>query len=226
MGLSRGKFLNRDDYRLPRYTFRKSNVGCGGVGHSDECLCDVRLDNGPAPLFVGQPLMFGQLALRELDADQVSDRNIVEFASILLGCYDEFLHCPLPEYTPYEDYDMPASTTMIDEAKPTGGHRRQAGRWQKRSESPVITMAARRRGSKQSGASPQFLQLDQETQEHLIFHWRADSPWSVVKHLAAGMGLEEQGWLRSYYMEKAREYRANKKWRLAKAARKVSCETR
>ncbi len=215
---------------MPRYTFRAPTewLGCGTPGHFDSCLCDVIVTN-PAPIFVGQRLMFGDLALKEIDADRVSERNIVEFASVLLGCYEEYLHCPLPEYTPYDDYDMPANATMDRErpsgARPTGAWRKQAPSRQTRKDSPVATRSARKRPS--LGAAPNEWQwLPEDVRDHLVMHWRVGTPWSFLQHLMPDKyDAVAIARVRGYYREKAREYRSSAKHKAAKKERKARSET-
>lgn len=70
---------------LPRYRTWESGVGC--VGHGDPtCLCDVVIRES-APVLTTEH-KFHNLALHELDDDTVSERNIYEFFSIVLGLFE------------------------------------------------------------------------------------------------------------------------------------------
>lgn len=71
----------------PRYTFRESGVGCEAHSRTD-CLCDVVIDT---PVEIASGLMFGDAALREVDAWGVDARNLHDFASVLLGLYDTYM---------------------------------------------------------------------------------------------------------------------------------------
>lgn len=76
---------------LPRYRTWESGVGC--VEHNDpSCLCDVVVHQ-PAPVLATEH-KFHKLALHELDDDVVSERNLHEFFSIVLGLHqlEQALH--------------------------------------------------------------------------------------------------------------------------------------
>lgn len=70
---------------LPRYTFFEGEPCPHGL---QDCLCDVVLDGrGETPVRTDTPHMFHQMALNELGDDTVSERNIIEFFSIVLGAH-------------------------------------------------------------------------------------------------------------------------------------------
>lgn len=83
--------------RIPRYQFGRTGIGCGvtvnGIPHGPACLCDVNVTT-PAPILRGIRLPFADLALDVLDESNVSAGNFREWASIMLGCYDEFRKLP------------------------------------------------------------------------------------------------------------------------------------
>lgn len=68
---------------LPRYPFRESKVGCADHG-SPDCLCDVHVTS-VTPILTHIPHKYHAEALKELDDDTVSSRNIYEFFQIVLG---------------------------------------------------------------------------------------------------------------------------------------------
>ncbi len=69
---------------LPRYRTWESGVGC--ADHADPtCLCDVVIRES-APVLTTEH-KFHKLALHELDDDTVSERNIYEFFSIVMGLH-------------------------------------------------------------------------------------------------------------------------------------------
>ena len=71
---------------LPRYTFRGGEL----CPHGDpDCLCDITVTE-TIPINKNIPHMFHQLALKELGEHGVTSRNVVEFFSVVLGCYDIF----------------------------------------------------------------------------------------------------------------------------------------
>lgn len=71
---------------LPRYPFKPSGVGC--ADHDDpDCLCDVVLSGPSIKVDTSVPHMFHATALREIDDDVVSERNLVEFMSVVLGLH-------------------------------------------------------------------------------------------------------------------------------------------
>jgi hypothetical protein len=70
---------------LPRYRFHESGVGC--AEHSDPtCLCDVVVVK-PVQILNRASHRFWGRALDELGDDVVSDRNLHEAASIVLGLH-------------------------------------------------------------------------------------------------------------------------------------------
>lgn len=70
---------------LPRYRPQPSNVGC--ATHDDpECLCDVVLGE-QVPILRAEH-KFHNIVLHELDDDLVSERNLHEFFSIVLGLFE------------------------------------------------------------------------------------------------------------------------------------------
>ena len=71
---------------LPRYTFRAGEL----CPHGDpDCFCDVTVTE-TTRINKNIPHMFHNLALEELGDYGVTSRNVVEFFSIVLGCYDTF----------------------------------------------------------------------------------------------------------------------------------------
>lgn len=69
---------------LPRYRIKESGVGC--TEHDDPtCLCDVVI--GEQVPILRTEHKYHQLALNELNDDTVSERNLHEFFTIVLGLY-------------------------------------------------------------------------------------------------------------------------------------------
>lgn len=74
---------------LPRYRPTQSKVGC--AEHGDlTCLCDVVIGT-PVPI-IRTEHKFHTIALNELGDDTVSDRNLYEFFSIVLGLHELETH--------------------------------------------------------------------------------------------------------------------------------------
>lgn len=76
---------------LPRYRTWETGVGC--ADHDDPtCLCDVVVHQ-PAPMLATEH-KFHKLVLHELDDDVVSERNLHEFFSVVLGLHqlEQALH--------------------------------------------------------------------------------------------------------------------------------------
>lgn len=210
---------------LPRYVFRGTGEGCGQAGHAPSCLCDVDVTT-PAPIYRGD-LMFGALALREIDADVVSPRNLLEFASVLLGCYEEHLRLPPVALVPYEGHDMPQAVTFDRERKrwaelgmpmPTAHQAFKTHRLN-RSDSPVKLGGYRNFQPLRNPPACWYV-LHPDVQDHIQFHWTVDTPWSRIQHLVASGAHSE---LRCFYMKRAREFRGGTPQARARAkARKVS----
>lgn len=207
------------EYRLPRYVFKATKVGCGGLNHEDHCLCDV-LVGAPAPIHTGN-LMFATVALDEMDDDVVSSRNIIEFASILLGCYERFLRCPVEQLTPYETYDNPTQITMEAEVGTRRQYQRKTAKTTpKRNETPVTLGSVSQTTRTLDAPSTEWLMLDDDIQKHLTFHYRCGTPWSVLEHLVPSSFTDTQfKRLRAEYKFKRRSYLGSQRY-LAK--RKVS----
>lgn len=70
---------------LPRYRPAPSGVGCA-VHNDPECLCDVVL--GEQVPILRTEHKFHDIALHELNDDTVSERNLHEFFSIVLGLFE------------------------------------------------------------------------------------------------------------------------------------------
>ena len=70
---------------LPRYRPAPSGVGCAVHG-DPECLCDVVVGT-PVPI-IRTGHKFHNIVLHELNDDTVSDRNLHEFFSIVLGLFE------------------------------------------------------------------------------------------------------------------------------------------
>ena len=70
---------------LPRYRPAPSGVGCA-VHDDPECLCDVVVGT-PVPI-IRTGHKFHNIVLHELDDDTVSERNLHEFFSIVLGLFE------------------------------------------------------------------------------------------------------------------------------------------
>lgn len=70
---------------LPRYRPAPSGVGC--AVHADpDCLCDVVIGT-PVPI-IRTGHKFHNIVLHELGDDMVSERNLHEFSSIVLGLFE------------------------------------------------------------------------------------------------------------------------------------------
>jgi uncharacterized OB-fold protein len=103
---------------LPRYTFRTTGELCPhGV---EDCLCDVHVTE-PVEIRRDLPHMFYELVLQELDYDLVCDRNVVEFFSIVLGCYETYLR---------EVHDEADSNVMWTNVPPEGKAGSGPAAWQ------------------------------------------------------------------------------------------------
>ena len=189
---------------------------CGHVGHHHHCLCDVEVTS-PSLTYRG-PLMFGQLALDEIDSDTVSRRNFVEFASVLLGCYEEHLRLPPPDLQPYEVHHHPL-VTLDREVKTTTAHQALAPVQVPRGESPVKLGSFRSKQPDKGGGPHEWNALPQDVRDHLKHHWSMGTPWSRVQHL---VGADPHDRLRYYYQKRDREYRGGLKYTARKRARKVS----
>ena len=72
---------------LPRYTFRTSSKGGCTVCGDPHCLCDVQIGT-PVPIRTDVEHRYWQQALDELDDWDVTERNFVEAASIVLGMFE------------------------------------------------------------------------------------------------------------------------------------------
>ena len=75
--------MRGNEVALPRYKFVDTKVGCTNCGVQD-CLCDVVITD-PVGMWTGRH-QWWNIALDELDDYTVSERNIAEFFSIVLGC--------------------------------------------------------------------------------------------------------------------------------------------
>lgn len=101
---------------IPRYVFQTANRhGCGKHKNPD-CLCDVKLNtNNTVTIDRTIPHPFFTVALDELGEDMVTERNIVEVCSVVLGAFDTFRFRESSAHQPVSD-SGPAEWQALDEA--------------------------------------------------------------------------------------------------------------
>lgn len=77
---------------MPRYVFRSRRQPVGCEQHNDpECLCDIKLStNNTVEINTSISHPFLNIALGELGDDSVTDRNIVEVFSVMMGAFETF----------------------------------------------------------------------------------------------------------------------------------------
>jgi hypothetical protein len=101
---------------LPRYRTWETGVGCAAHG-DPTCLCDVVIGE-PAPIIKTEH-KFHNIALNELGDDVVSERNLHEFFTIVLGLFELESHLAGADraITRWGQLPRPVATALHHHAK-------------------------------------------------------------------------------------------------------------